>query len=68
MSCPICGENEKGIGKHRCKESKLRAIDSARDKRDPDSVLERRKPAGQRIDEGYLMLSLGEDDYEDDDE
>ena len=48
MSCPICGENEKGIEKHRCKESKLRAIDLARDKRDPDSVLERRKPAGQR--------------------
>jgi hypothetical protein len=65
VSCPICGARIDKYEKHRCKESVLRAIDAARDRRDPDCVQDRRKPIGQRIADGSFMLAMGEDDIDD---
>jgi hypothetical protein len=56
--CPICGIELKKD--HRCKESTLKAIDSAH-KRDPDAILERRIPIARRLHQGLQILDQNED-------
>ena len=52
--CPICGDRL--MAGHWCRQSVLNGIDGARDKRDPDSVLERSIPYGRRLSDGMDTL------------
>lgn len=58
--CPICGVDISEDYGHRCKQSTLDAIDAAM-KRDPDDMLERKVPEGQKLYEGLEMLEEDDD-------
>lgn len=57
--CPVCGEKSKvGSPPHKCSEKKLRAIDAAhRGASLEPSRGERFRHFGERLSEGFLMLS-----------